>query len=145
MKDVPLEDIKEYAAEDADITYQLYQYLMPELESINATKLYETLESKLIYVLADMEMAGVNIDAQYLNKYSVELGQRIDILEEKIYQQAGHTFNISSPKQVGDLLFGTMNIPYRWAKTKQGLFLLTRLSYRISIRTHICTRHLRSS
>lgn len=122
MKDVPLEDIKEYAAEDADITYQLYQYLMPELESINATKLYETLESKLIYVLADMEMAGVNIDAQYLNKYSVELGQRIDILEEKIYQQAGHTFNISSPKQVGDLLFGTMNIPYRWTKTKQGAF-----------------------
>lgn len=122
MRQVPVEVVKDYAAEDADITYQLYKYLLPELDKIEAANLYNKLEAELIYVLADLEMAGVKIDVDYLNNYSIELEQRIAVLEGKIYNQAGHKFNISSPKQVGDLLFGTMNIPYRWAKTKQGAY-----------------------
>lgn len=122
MRDVALEQIKEYASEDADITFQLYNYLVPGLKEIQAYDLYNNIEGKLITVLADLEMAGVNIDAEYLNHYSVELGNRILELERKIYQEAGSEFNINSPRQVGDLLFGTMKIPYRWAKTKQGQY-----------------------
>jgi len=122
MRDVPLEQIKEYAAEDADITLQLYNFLLPGLKEIKSEELYENIESKLVYVLADLETSGVNIDSTYLGNYSLELGQRIVELEKKIYENAGQEFNINSPRQVGDLLFGTMKIPYRWAKTKQGQF-----------------------
>ncbi|MBK9552110.1 MAG: DNA polymerase I [Saprospiraceae bacterium] len=122
MREVPLEQIKEYAAEDADITLQLYNFLLPGLKEINSEKLYEDIESKLIYVLADLEMAGVNIDPDYLAKYSIVLSDRITEYEQNIYKEAGQEFNINSPTQVGELLFGTMKIPYRWAKTKQGKF-----------------------
>ena len=122
MRDVPLEKIKEYAAEDADITLQLYNFLLPGLKEIKSDELYENIESKLLYVLADLEMSGVNIDPEYLASYSVLLGDRIVSLEKKIYENAGMEFNINSPRQVGDLLFGTMKIPYRWARTKQGQF-----------------------
>lgn len=122
MRDVPLEKIKEYAAEDADITLQLYNFLLPGLKEINSEALYENIESKLVYVLSDLEMCGVNINSDYLGNYSGELGNRIVELEKKIYESAGQEFNINSPRQVGDLLFGTMKIPYRWAKTKQGQY-----------------------
>jgi len=122
MRDVPLEKIKEYAGEDADITFQLYNFLVKGLRDINSEELYKTMESQLIYVLADLEMAGVTIDSGYLGTYSIELGKRISELEKKIYEEAGQEFNINSPRQVGDLLFGTMKIPYRWTKTKQGQY-----------------------
>lgn len=122
MRDVPLEQIAEYAAEDADITLQLYNFLMPGLQKIESVKLYEEIESPLIYVLADMESAGVRIDGDYLNNYSEDLKQRIAVLAQKIIDQAGYEFNINSPRQVGELLFDSMKIPYRWSKTKQGQY-----------------------
>jgi DNA polymerase-1 len=122
MRDVPLQQIKEYAAEDADITLQLYQHLYPKLDQNQLTNLYQTIEAPLVSVLASMEYEGVRIDPQFLLDYSVELGAYIEEARKKVFDQAGVQFNIDSPKQVGDVLFGLMKIPYRWAKTKTQQF-----------------------
>jgi len=122
MREVPLEQVGEYAAEDADITLQLFKYLLPKLEEINGGDLYDKLESQLIYVLEDMERNGVRIDPNYLTEYSVVLGNRIDALELKIHREVETQFNISSPKQVGEILFDKLKIPYRWSRTKQGQY-----------------------
>lgn len=122
MRDVSVDKVAEYAAEDADVTIRLYEFLLPQLIAQNIKDLYVDIESKLIYVLEDMERNGVKIDASYLEKYSIILGERIQKLEQLIYQETGTQFNISSPKQVGEILFEKMKIPYRWSKTKQGQF-----------------------
>jgi DNA polymerase I len=121
MRTVETETIKEYAAEDADVTFQLKQIFGPMLEKAGARELFDTIEVPLIPVLASMEAEGVRIDTKVLNVYSGELGTEIRKLEEAIYQDAGTTFNIASPKQLGDILYVRMKIVEnpRQTKTKQ--------------------------
>ena len=122
MRDVPLEKIKEYAAEDADITIQLRDFLAPKLVENQLEKLFREVETPLVKVLADVEYAGVRIDPNFLAQYSAELATKIVSLEEKVLNQAGFTFNIASPKQVGEALFDQMNIPYPGKKMKSGQY-----------------------
>lgn len=122
MREAPLENVKEYAAEDADITLQLKEYLWPNLEKAGLDPLYNTIEGPLIKALVEMENAGININVRLLEDYSVELSKEIDTLEKAVYEQAGEKFNLASPKQVGDILFVKMKIPYRWGKTKTGQY-----------------------
>jgi DNA polymerase-1 len=122
MRDVAVEKVKEYAAEDADITLQLKHYLAPQLKEQGLHKLYDELEAPLIKVLVDMEYEGINLDGDFLKKYSKVLSKEIVELEKKIYDEAGVRFNIASPKQVGEVLFDKMKIPYRWRKTKTGQY-----------------------
>ncbi|EJF83427.1 DNA polymerase I [Bartonella elizabethae Re6043vi] len=108
-----------YAAEDADITLRLWQVLKPQLVSRGMTKIYERLDRPLVEVLARMEERGILIDRQILLRLSGELAQAALILEEEIYKQADEKFNLASPKQLGDILFGKMGLP-GGAKTKGG-------------------------
>ncbi|WP_254473698.1 DNA polymerase I [Bartonella sp. B1098] len=108
-----------YAAEDADITLRLWQVLKPQLVSQGMTKIYERLDRPLVEVLARMEERGILIDRQILLRLSGELAQAALILEEEIYKQADEKFNLASPKQLGDILFGKMGLP-GGAKTKGG-------------------------
>ena len=122
MRDVPIEKASEYASEDVDITFQLQQQLAPKLKEEELEKLYNELEEPLINVLVDLEYEGINLDQDFLNKYSVELEKEIKSLEKEIHDEAGLVFNIASPKQVGQILFEKMEIPYRWRKTKTGQY-----------------------
>ena len=123
MRDVPLDKIKEYAAEDADITLQLWQHLEKELNKhANLQQLFSNIEMPLMPVLASMERTGVSIDTNALNAFSENLKQQIATTEENIYQLAGTTFNISSPKQVGDILFEKLKIDASARKTKTGQY-----------------------
>lgn len=122
MRDVPLEKIKEYAAEDTDITFQLKQKLEPELKEREAEKLLFELEQPLVPVLADMETEGVRINKQFLNDYSVELQTEITQLEKRILELAGVNFNISSPKQLGEVLFDHLKLDPKAKKTKTGQY-----------------------
>ena len=117
MRDVNVEKVKEYAAEDADITFQLYEKLKGSLSNTEGVNtLFETIEMPLVEVLTQLEYNGVRVDADYLNKFSLELELKVSELENKIYELAGARFNIGSPKQVGDILFDVLKIPYRWKK-----------------------------
>ena len=111
MRDVPIDVIKDYAAEDADVTLRLRDVLKPKLEEGGAVlvKLFEDVETPLIKVLTDIEHAGVRIDPDFLKAYSGEIAVLIVALEDKILKQAGFNFNISSPKQVGEMLFDQLN------------------------------------
>jgi DNA polymerase-1 len=122
MREAPLEKVKEYAAEDADITLQLYQYLAPRLREEGLEKLYRAIEGPLIKALVDMEFEGINIDVDFLGAYAGELANEIARFEQKIFQQVGFEFKINSPKQVGEVLFDKLKIPYRWGKTKTGQY-----------------------
>ena len=122
MRDVPVEQVVDYAAEDADITLQLKEILAPKLNEEGLQKLYTEIEAPLVRVLTDMEVEGVNVDASYLSAYSKELTERILEVEATIYEKAGVKFNIGSPKQVGEVLFEILKIPYPWRKTKTGQY-----------------------
>lgn len=122
MRDIEVERVSDYAAEDADITFQMKAQLIPLMENINVAKVYNEIEVPLISVLRDMEYEGVRIDKQLLHDYSGVLENKIRDKETEIYQQAGSRFNISSPKQVGEILFDRMKIPYRWKKTASGQY-----------------------
>jgi DNA polymerase-1 len=124
MSEVALEIIKEYAAEDADITLRLRDVLKPKLEEGGPVlvKLFREVECPLVKVLADIEHAGVRIDPVFLRAYSVELAGQIVSLEEKILAQAGFQFNIASPKQVGEMLFDQLKVPYPGKKMKSGQY-----------------------
>jgi len=122
MRDLRPDRVMPYAAEDADITLQLQQYLQPRLEKEGLFDLYTRMEEPLIRALVDMEFEGIRIDDGLLEQYSVELGEEIRHIEEQIYTKAGEVFNIASPKQVGEILFDKMKIPYRWSKTKTGQY-----------------------
>ncbi|MFA6923264.1 MAG: DNA polymerase I [Bacteroidales bacterium] len=121
MRTVPEEILKEYAAEDADITLQLKNIFEPKLIEANALKLFEEIEAPLIPVLAAMEAEGIKIDSKVLNDFSVQLESEIKQLEKEIIQLAGVEFNISSPKQLGEILFEKLNIvdKAKLTKTKQ--------------------------
>lgn len=122
MRDVPVEAVKEYAGEDADITLQLKNYLEPKLKEEKLEELFHKMECPLVYALAKLEYNGIKIDCDFLKEYSIELEQEIVKLEKTIYEQAGAQFNIGSPKQVGEILFDKMKVPYRWRKTKSGQY-----------------------
>ncbi len=122
MRDVPLEKIKEYAAEDADVTLQIKSILEKDLKKENLDKLFREIELPLVSVLCDMEYDGVRIDGNFLNDYSKTLERLISEAENLIYKKAGVRFNIASPKQVGDVLFEKLKIPYKWKKTSTNQY-----------------------
>lgn len=122
MRDIEVDEVKEYAAEDADITMQLKNHLEPLLIKENLYDLFNKLEAPLLKVLADMEYEGIRVDVDFLNTYSIQLKEEIKLLENKIYELAGASFNIASPKQVGEILFDKLKIPYKWRKTKSGQY-----------------------
>jgi DNA polymerase-1 len=123
MRDVSLEEIKEYAAEDADVTYQLKQNFSPILEKAETKKLFDEIEIPLIPVLAAMELEGINLDVPFLKEMSVEMAKESSELEQKIYETAGEKFNLASPKQLGDVLFDKMKIGgAKQKKTKTGQY-----------------------
>ena len=122
MRDVPVEKVTDYAAEDADITLQLKEHLEPKIKEEGFSKLYDEMEAPLVKALIDMEYEGIRIDSDLLIDYSKELTQSILKAENSIYEQAGVRFNIASPKQVGQVLFEKLKIPYRWRKTKTGQY-----------------------
>jgi DNA polymerase-1 len=123
MRDVPLEEIKEYAVEDADITYQLKQNFSPILDKAETKKLFEEIEIPLIPVLAAMELEGINLDVPFLKSMSVEMAAESNALEQKIYETAGEKFNLASPKQLGDVLFDKLKIGgAKQKKTKTGQY-----------------------
>ena len=108
---VPLDKATAYAAEDADVTLRLWQVLKPRIVAEQMTNAYETLERPLVEVLARMERRGISIDRQILSRLSGEFAQIMARLESEIHALAGETFNLGSPKQLGDLLFGKMGLP----------------------------------
>ena len=123
MRDLSPQEVYEYAAEDADITLQLKNKLEPELKKYECEDLFYNIEMPLMPVLAEMEMNGVCIDTESLNETSVIFTQRMVELEQRIYELAGEQFNIASPKQVGDILFGKLHIMEKPKKTKTGQYV----------------------
>ncbi|MHB1920903.1 MAG: DNA polymerase I [Chitinophagaceae bacterium] len=122
MRDVELEKIKEYAAEDADITFQLKQKFYPLLQKRTVEKVFYEVEAPLVPVLADMEFEGVNIDPRALRDYSKELEKDIRTAEESVYRQAGVRFNLASPKQLGEVLFEKLKLDAQAKKTRTGQY-----------------------
>jgi DNA polymerase-1 len=122
MRQVPLQLIKEYAAEDADITLQLKHALAPKLAETHTLELYEKVELPLIEVLADMERTGACINIQTLKELSAELEHDLKKIEKDIVELAGTTFNINSSKQLGDVLFEVLQIDSKAKKTKTGQY-----------------------
>ncbi|MFK8032649.1 MAG: DNA polymerase I [Hyphomicrobiales bacterium] len=116
---VPIDAATNYAAEDADVTLRLWQVLKPRLPADGMTRLYETLERPMVPVLMRMEKRGISVDRQMLSRLSGEFAQGMAQLEEEIVELAGERFNIGSPKQLGDILFGKMALP-GGKKTKTG-------------------------
>ena len=138
MRDAPLEKVCEYAAEDADITLQLHTTFAPMLEKESLKKLYAEVEMPLIQVLAEMEFEGINLDVPFLNAYSKTLETDMRKIEKEIYAAAGAPFNIDSPKQLGDILFLKLKIPYEGQKTKTGQYstgeeILSKLAHQYPI------------
>lgn len=116
---VPLDKARDYAAEDADITLRLYNIFKPRIVPEHMTTVYETLERALAPVIADMEFAGIRVDPAFLRRMSNDFAKKIDALERTIHEMAGQAFNIASPKQLGDVLFGAMGLQ-GGRKTKTG-------------------------
>ena len=123
MRDLSPEQVYEYACEDADITLQLKNRLEPELKKHDCEKLFYDIEMPLMPVLAEMEMTGVVLDTDSLRQTSKDLTVRMNEIEARIYELAGEQFNISSPKQVGDILFAKMKIVEKPKKTKTGQYV----------------------
>ena len=122
MREVSVELVKEYAAEDADITLQLYEKLMPLLNENGVEKLFYEIEMPLVPVLSRMEANGVRIDTENLQQISEAFGIEIHKIEEEIYNTAGMPFNIASPKQLGEVLFEKLRIDEKAKKTKTGQY-----------------------
>ena len=123
MRELAPNEVYAYACEDADITLQLKNVLEPKLKEVGVDQLFHEVEMPLIPVLAEMECNGVRIDTAALKETSEVFTQRMLQLEQDIYQAAGKTFNVSSPKQVGDILFGEMKIVDKPKKTKTGQYV----------------------
>ena len=123
MRDLRPEEVYEYAAEDADVTLRLKNLLEPRLRDTGAWQLFSEVEMPLVQVLADMEMSGVRIDTGSLKETSAMLTARMNDIEREIYRLAGEEFNIASPKQVGEILFGKMKIVDKPKKTKTGQYV----------------------
>ena len=123
MRDLSPTDIYQYAAEDADITLRLRNVLEPRLKELGVEELFWNIEMPLVRVLADMELNGVCLDTEALQDTSKIFTERMKEYEQEIYKEAGEEFNISSPKQVGDILFGKLQIMDKPKKTKTGQYV----------------------
>jgi DNA polymerase-1 len=135
MSTVPVKDIVEYAVEDADITWQLYNYFLPRLEKEGLLELAEKIEMPLIGVLAEMERNGICLNTGDLKEYAVQLREQLIALEKEIFSLAGQEFNIASPKQLGDILFTRLKLDSDARKTRTGQYstneeILQRLSHK---------------
>ena len=145
MRDVPLEQIAEYAAEDADITFQLSEAFQSLIEKMGQSRVFEEIECPLVPVLARMEYEGICLDVQTIQNLSEELENEIKHTQQKIYELAGETFNLNSPKQLGEMLFDKLKLDMnarRTGKTKQyqtGESVLQRLANRHEIVDQILT------
>ena len=122
MRDIAVEKVSEYAAEDADITLQVKKHLEKSIKKEGLEELYYKVEEPLIPVLCQMEYEGVKINGDFLKNYAKVLAKKIKTEEKAIYKMAGVEFNIGSPKQVGQVLFEKLKIPYRWRKTGSGQY-----------------------
>ena len=123
MRQVEVEAVKEYAVEDADITLQLKQHFQPILERVGTKKLFDEIEIPLVDVLATMEREGIRLDVDFLKAMSTDMAKEIAAFEQKIYEEAGETFNLASPKQLGDILFDKLKIGGpKPKKTKTGQY-----------------------
>jgi DNA polymerase-1 len=122
MRDVEIEKVKEYAAEDADITLQLKHVFLPLLKEKEVQRVFDEVENPLVRVLTDMEFEGVKIDVGFLNEYSKLLEKDAKQFEENVYKQAGVRFNLASPKQLGEVLFEKLKIDPKAKKTKTGQY-----------------------
>ncbi|WP_026933393.1 DNA polymerase I [Christiangramia echinicola] len=142
MRDVPLEKLTEYAAEDADITFQLKNLFEKELDEAETRKLFNEIEIPLVRVLADMELEGINLDEEYLKSLSAALASDIKDLEAKIYEAAGEEFLISSPKQLGIILFEKMELSKKPKKTKTGQYSTSEDVLSVLADEHDIVRHV---
>lgn len=122
MRDVELDKITDYAAEDADITYQLKQVLFPKLKEKEVEKVFYEVENPLVKVLTAMEFEGVRIDEGFLNDYSKALETDASVAEKNVYEKAGVKFNLASPKQLGEVLFEKLQLDPKAKKTKTGQY-----------------------
>ena len=122
MRDAPLEQVTEYAAEDADITLQLKNCFIPLIKKRGVEKVFEEVENPLVRVLVDMEYEGVKVDIDFLNEYSKVLEVDAKVSEERVYEQAGVRFNLASPKQLGEVLFDILKLDTKAKKTKTGQY-----------------------
>lgn len=122
IPNVPPEKLKDYAAEDADLTWQIKKILEKELKNKKLEKLAGNIEMPLVYVLGNMESKGFRLDVDALKRYSVKLKEELLSIQEKIYKLSGTEFNVSSPKQLGEILFGKMKIESKARKTKTGQY-----------------------
>ena len=122
MREVSLEKLTEYAVEDADITYQLARHFKKELTDADTLKLFNEIEIPLVKVLASMELEGIKLDTEFLNSLSADLNNDIERLQTEIFEAAGETFNIASPKQLGVILFEKMKLVDKPKKTKTGQY-----------------------
>ncbi|PWT75911.1 MAG: DNA polymerase I [Bacteroidetes bacterium] len=138
MRDVELEKIKDYAAEDADITLQLKNIFSPLLKQKEVEKVFSEVENPLVKVLTDMEFEGIKVDVDFLKEYSRQLEKEAASAEENVYSQAGVRFNLSSPKQLGEVLFEKLKLDPKAKKTKSGQYatgedVLLKLSHQSKI------------
>lgn len=122
MEDIDLEKVAIYAAEDADITFQLYELFKEKLKELKAEKLFTDLEMPLVDVLYKIEKNGIKLDTKTLEEQSAQMVEDIQALEKSIYEHAGMEFNIGSPKQLGEVLFDRMKITEKAKKTKSGQY-----------------------
>src|SRR5690606_21627675 len=122
MQDVDLETITEYAAEDADIALQLKEVTDRLVAEVHGEALLNQLEFPLIHVLTDMEFEGIRLDVPFLQEYSKLLTHDLLEIRNKIFRESGVEFNIDSPRQLGDILFEHLKIPYEGQKTKTGQY-----------------------
>ena len=122
MRDIPVKDVVDYAAEDADITLQLKEKLNPLLDSKDVRTVFEKVDNPLVKVLANMEHEGVKVDVDFLNEYSKELTRIANEHEKRVYDAAGVQFNLASPKQLGEVLFEKLQLDPKAKKTKTGQY-----------------------
>ena len=122
MRDAPLDQVTEYAAEDADITLQLKNCFTPLIKKRSVEKVFNEVENPLVRVLVDMEYEGVKVDIDFLNEYSKVLEVDAKKSEERVYEQAGVRFNLASPKQLGEVLFDILKLDAKAKKTKTGQY-----------------------
>lgn len=122
MREVAIDEIKEYAGEDADITLQLKEKFVPLIKKKEVARVFDLVESPLVKILTAMEFEGVNVDVNFLKDYSVELEKEADRAEKNVYEKAGVRFNLASPKQLGEVLFDKLQLDPSAKKTKTGQY-----------------------
>ena len=142
MRDVSLEDITQYAAEDTDVTFQLFSILQKELQDKSLKSVFENIEVPLVSVLNDMEHEGVCVDVPFLNAYSKELQEQVLNAQNSIFESAGVEFNIASPQQVGKVLFEHLKLSDKPKKTKTGQYQTDEETLQSLQGKHPCVDHI---